>query len=149
MPAETVSEERRNRTQQIVDNLLAERQQLLVAYCRVAGLEPYSLDKPVLTRLREFSQVLVDYVATVHFELYTRIDEGRERRASVIQVAEKVYPRVAEATDVAVDFNDKYELVNQEKLTQSLSEDLSRLGQVLAERFELEDQLFSALLQRR
>ena len=149
MPLETMVEERRSRTSDTINKLLAERQQLLVSFCRVAGLEPYTLDKSLLTLLREFCQVLVDYVATVHFELYTRIDEGTERRAGVAAVAEQVYPRIAETTEMAVDFNDKYEVVNQEKLAQSLSEDLSRLGQAFASRFELEDRLFTALVERR
>ena len=149
MPLETMVEERRSRTSDTINKLLAERQQLLVSFCRVAGLEPYTLDKSLLTLLREFCQVLVDYVATVHFELYTRIDEGTERRAGVTAVAEQVYSRIAETTEMAVDFNDKYEVVNQEKLAQSLSEDLSSLGQVFASRFELEDRLFTALLERR
>jgi regulator of sigma D len=141
--------ERRGRTREVIGNLIAERQALLVAYCEVAGLEPYHPDKPVRALLQRFCQLLVDYVAMIHFELYNRIAEGTERRGRVLQVAAQVYPRLAATTDSAIEFNDRYEVLTPEKLSRWLPEDLSELGQTLAARFELEDRLFESLLARR
>ena len=140
--------ERRSRTRDIVNDLVSERQQLLVAFCRVSGLEPHGHDRSIGTHLREFCQVLVDYAAAVHFELYARVAEGKERRAEVLKIARESYPRVAEITQRAVDFNDKYDRISDDTPTASLQADLSRLGEELAMRFELEDQLFRALLAR-
>ena len=140
--------ERRGHTRDLVQRLLAERQDLLVAFCEVAGLEPYHPDKPVRSLLRKFCQLLVDYVAVVHFELCTRIADGGERRAGVRAVAEEVFPRLSAITDEVVEFNDRYEVLTPEKLAGGLSEDLSRVGETLAVRFELEDRLFAALLAR-
>ena len=53
----------------MVDSLLAERQEMLTMFCRVAGLEPYSPGKPVVDLLQESCQVLMDYTAFGHFEV--------------------------------------------------------------------------------
>ena len=98
--------------------------------------------------LRKFCQLLVDYVAVVHFELCTRIADGGERRAGVRAAAEEVFPRLSAITEEVVEFNDRYEVLTPEKLAGGLSEDLSRVGETLAVRFELEDRLFAALLAR-
>jgi regulator of sigma D len=139
--------ERRIGTRQMVKNLLAERQEMLVAYCRLAGLEPYTQDKPVGPQLEEFCQLLMDYTAFAHFELYRRIAEGNERRRRVGQVASHVYQEIASVTERAVWFNDKYDASRHALNLKSLPDDLSDLGERLAVRLELEDQLAETLLQ--
>lgn len=141
--------ERRGRTREIINDLVNERQQLLVAFCRVAGLQPHGQDRSLGAQLKEFCQVLVDYAAAVHFELYARVAEGKERRAEVLRIAKESYPRIAEITQRAVDFNDKYDHADDDPVNTALEADLSRLGEELAVRFELEDQLFRALLARK
>ncbi|MDJ0863703.1 MAG: Rsd/AlgQ family anti-sigma factor [Gammaproteobacteria bacterium] len=141
--------ERRGRTREIINDLVNERQQLLVAFCRVAGLQPHGQDGTLGAHLKEFCQVLVDYAAAVHFELYARVAEGKERRAEVLRIAKESYPRIAEITQRAVDFNDKYDRSEDDPASGALEADLSRLGEELAVRFELEDQLFRALLTRK
>jgi regulator of sigma D len=131
----------------MVKKLLAERQEMLVAYCRLAGLEPYTPDKPVKRRLAELCQLLMDYTAFGHFELYRRISEGEERRKRVLEVAREVYPKITDITDATVEFNDKYDTSNHPLKLEALPEDLSQLGERLAERMELEDRLVAALLQ--
>lgn len=138
--------ERRVQTRSMVDRWLAERQDMLVMYCKLAGLEPYTPDKPVKDLLRNFCQVLVDYMAFGHFEIYDRITDGSERRGEVLRVAEQVYSRVAEVTEVAVAFNDKYDTSSHEQQMNHLTDDLSSLGEELASRIEKEDLLVTALL---
>jgi regulator of sigma D len=147
-PEEQRQPERRGRTQEIINTLLGERRQLLVAFCQVAGLEPRKPNKPVRTLIREFCQVLMDYAAAVHFELYTRVAEGKERRGQVLKIAKESYPTIAAITQRAVDFNDKYDKAPGDPPDEAMQDDLSRLGEDLALRFELEDQLFKALLER-
>ena len=89
---------------------------------------------------------MIDYISLGHFGIYQRIIDGRERRRKVIEVAEIIYPRIAEATSVAVDFNDKYEYLSGEPLRLNLAVDLSLLGEELARRIELEDQLISTMM---
>ncbi|PLY17111.1 MAG: Rsd/AlgQ family anti-sigma factor [Sedimenticola sp.] len=144
----TVSEtvERRTRTQDMVDKWMAERQQMLVLFCRLAGLEPYTPDKPVKEQLKDFCEVLVDYTAFGHFEVYDRISRGEERRSDVLQVAEEVYPKVAEVADVVIAFNDKYDSSDHNQPLDQLHQDLSTLGENLALRIEMEDRIVSSLI---
>ncbi len=138
--------ERRGRTRETVEKLLSERQEMLVLFCNVAGLEPYTDTHSVSESLQRFCQVLVDYMAFAHFEIYDRLARGAERRANILATAEKVYPRIAALTELAVDFNDKYDDTSPNADLGELGDDLSRLGEVLAERVELEDRLIASML---
>lgn len=144
-PQET---DRREHTHQLVNKLLYERQEMLAMFCRVAGLEPFTDTKPSVDVLQEFCQVLVDYSAFSHFEIYERIVAGRERRTRVVEIAREVYPRIAEASEVAVEFNDKYDASDHRLDLHELDSDLCRLGEELAVRIEMEDRIIQALTSR-
>jgi regulator of sigma D len=138
--------ERRKGTQEMINKLLAERREVLVLFCRVAGLEPYTRTESLDNLLQSFCQVLVDYTAFGHFEVFGRISDGSERRVQVISTAEEIYPAFVEATESAVDFNDKYDLSDHELVFDNLAEDLSALGETLATRIDLEDKLVASML---
>ncbi len=140
--------DRRSGTRSLIDNMLSERQRMLVLFERLAGVAPYADEMPNDQLLREFSQILVDYIASGHFGLYERISEGKERRRGVVQLAEELYPRIANTTQVAVEFNDVYEKMNGESIGGELNSLLSKLGEELAVRIELEDQLITEMLGR-
>lgn len=141
-------EERRQASQDLVAKLVTERAEMLATFCRLAGIEPYTADKPVQQLLQEFCQILVDYVAAGHFALYERIVAGKERRQELSALAAEVYPRIAKSTDMALDFNDKYDCEDHCTALDSLSADLSQLGEELAARIELEDRLLAAMNRR-
>jgi len=145
---EVKTDERRTNTQNLIDKLLKERQEMLVLFCQVAGLEPYHRSASLDSLLQTFCQVLIDYTAFGHFEVFGRISDGNERRSGVIRVAEEIYPDFVLASEAAVAFNDKYDLSDHALSYDHLPEDLSRLGEELAVRIELEDQLVSAMLAR-
>lgn len=143
--------ERRTRLTETIDSLVQLRQNVVVAYCKLAGvssfdardLEEHAVDPDAL---RRFCQIMVDYTAMGHFEVYQRIIEGKERRRAVQAVAAEVYPAIAETTDFLVDFNDKYDgFDGTGDSVDQLADDLSRLGEVIAVRGEFEDQLLEAL----
>lgn len=138
--------ERRTNTQSIASKLMAERQEMLVHYCKLAGLEPFSKDSSVDEELRKFCEALVDYLAFVHFEIYDRIGTGQERRTAVIDIAEKIYPLIKDLTTTAVEFNDKYDESDHQIVLNHLSDDLSGLGEELASCMEQEDRLLAALV---
>jgi len=142
------TDERRTTTRELIDKLLAERREMLVLFCQVAGLEPYHRSESLNQILQSFCQVLIDYTAFGHFEVFGRISDGNERRGAVIQVAEKIYPDFVLASEAAVAFNDKYDLSDHALVLDHLSDDLSRLGEELAVRIELEDQLLACMLAR-
>jgi len=137
---------------------------MLTQYWKVAGLSPYDdadssgnrTNLDIVIDLRQFCEVLVDYIAAGHFVLYERIASGQERRRSVAQLAQSLYPKIAALTETVVRFNDKYDrLVQQdsskldEQSLSTLDSDLSTLGETLAVRIELEDQLIAKLMEGR
>ncbi len=130
----------------LIDKLQDERQQMLVMFCKLAGLEPFEHDKPVNAELTEFSQILVDYVSVGHFEAYEQILNAESpNHQIVINLAEEVYPSILKTTDAALAFNDKYDPENRPASLDELSGDLSSLIAEVATRIDLEDQLINAL----
>jgi regulator of sigma D len=140
--------DRRSGTRTLIDKMLGERQRMLVLFERLAGVEPYADEMPNNDLLQEFSQILVDYIASGHFGLYERIAEGKERRRAIVNLADRLYPRIANTTQVAIEFNDVYEKSDGKSIGGNLSNMLSKLGEELAVRIELEDQLISEMLGR-
>jgi regulator of sigma D len=148
MQTGTGGAERRVENRSIKDKLTSERADVLVAFCRLAGVDPY--DDPdnqpeFEERLQSFCQILVDYLAAGHFGLYQRIIEGKERRKEISELAEKLYQGIAETTEHALDFNDKYDSAHHHDINNDFNNDLSALGESLATRIELEDNILSAL----
>ena len=134
--------ERRSKMEQTINGLLTERQEVLVAMCDLAEFESKDVDVGlILENLKAFSQTLVDYTALGHFEIYERIIEGKERRGNIKLVADRVYPLISGTTQLFVDFNDKYEGVDEPESLTNLYSDLSSIGEAMAERIESEDML--------
>jgi regulator of sigma D len=149
-PSPARAPERRTGSQDLVKKLVAERTEMLALYCRLAGLDPYGNSKGARGKqaqelLQKFCQVLVDYIAAGHFSLYERIINGTERRQPIAVLAEKLYPRIAASTEAALDFNDKYDCGDHCEIGPAFSDDLSRLGEELAARIEIEDKLIGQL----
>ncbi len=142
--AERISAEENRRTRQThtISSLLEERQQVLVSMCELAELESSEVPaETVIHNLRNFNQQLVDYTAMGHFEIYERIIDGKERRGNIKMVADRVYPSISETTQLFVDFNDKYEGADEADSILDLYQDLSSIGEAMAERIESEDML--------
>ncbi|MCK5361515.1 MAG: Rsd/AlgQ family anti-sigma factor [Gammaproteobacteria bacterium] len=138
--------DRRSGTRSLIDKMLGQRQKMLVLFERCAGVEPYADERPNDELLQEFSQILVDYIASGHFGLYERISKGKERRRGIVKLAEELYPRIADTTQVAIEFNDIYERSNGEDSNGKMMKMLSKLGEELAVRIDLEDQLITEML---
>jgi regulator of sigma D len=142
--------DRRARTRKEIKQLIAERNNVLSQYYNLAShadQNPES-NEETLELLQEFCQDLVDYLATGHFEIYRRIEEKEERRSEIVQLADQVFNRISETTAVAVAFNDLYDTsdnFNPDVLNQ-LPEQLSKLGEQLAIRIDLEDRFINTLL---
>jgi len=143
--------DRRARTRREIKQLITERNEVLALYCSLAGCDGSKIttaENIDNESLQEFCQLLIDYIATGHFELYSRISEGKERRNEIIKLANAIYPRIEKTTSLAVEFNDAYDSGKQftTELKSKLPERLSILGEELATRIELEDQLINTLL---
>lgn len=142
-----VIEERRAVSHRMIRELVSVRDHVLSLYSQLAALQPFSDAKAATELLERFCQGLIDYTADTHFRLYRYIDEKRERRKPVLEAANRIYPAILETTDTILRFNDRYDFgKGRESIRLDLLEaDLSELGERLADRIELEDQVISAL----
>lgn len=143
--------DRRERLRNTIESLIKLRQDVAKSYARLAGVtsieqrdnESFKVDHD---HLRRFCQMMVDYTAMGHFEVYQRIIDGNERRQAVRDAAADTYPAIAETTDYLIDFNDKFDDFDASaEEIDLLTSDLSRLGEILVIRGKLEDQILVAL----
>lgn len=134
--------DRRERQSHTIQELLIERQEVLVAMCGLAELESQEANfSSTIESLKKFSQALVDYSALGHFEIYERIIDGKERRGNVKKIASIVYPVISKTTVQFVEFNDKYDGADDQESLANLYKDLSAIGEAMADRVDSEDQL--------
>ena len=87
-------------------------------------------------------------MATGHFEIYRRIEDGNERRDEITTLANEILPRINDTTQVAIAFNDLFDNTsdNNGEILKQLPASLEKLGKELATRIDLEDQFIDALL---
>ena len=140
-------QDRRRGSRDAIGRMVKERTEVLALYSRLAGLDPFAGNRQRASAQKlvtRFCELLVDYVAAGHFSLYERIVNGTERRRGLAELAQELYPRIADTTSVVLDFNDKYE-GDPCEIGPSFKSDLSRLGEELALRIELEDKLIARL----
>jgi regulator of sigma D len=100
--------DRRRRSREKLDALVSSRTTTLALLTKLAGKQPFTPDHSMEKALREFCEALIDYTASAHFQLYRYLADNRERRQSVISLADELYPRIVETTDQILRFNDKY-----------------------------------------
>ncbi|MEZ5584597.1 MAG: Rsd/AlgQ family anti-sigma factor [Candidatus Competibacteraceae bacterium] len=132
----------------LINKLLQERQAVLVLFNRLAAMQATPPRNGRQPALQKFCELLVDYVALGHFEVYQCLEDqaGHSRHCQrVKRLAREFYPLIAETTEAAIAFNDLY--ASTERQPDTLYADLSRLGEHLATRIELEDRLINAVEQ--
>ena len=141
--------ERRAQSHREIGSIVESRTGTLALLSELASRQPFKPTHDTQRLLQNFCESLIDYTASAHFQLYRYIDENKERRVQVMELAEKIYPRISETTQSFLAFNDKYDCEDHCTNLESLANDLSKLGEELADRIELEDQLISVLSSRR
>ncbi|WP_166269601.1 sigma D regulator [Marinobacter caseinilyticus] len=132
----------------LIDRWLKSRQQLIVHYCELSGIEEASRTGPgVQEKFEQLCEGLLDYVSAGHFEIYEQlIREAKEFDDGGLELAAKIYPRIEQTTGVALNFNDRLDggsLASGDLAV--LFDELSKLGENLETRFELEDFLIEHL----
>ena len=149
MPSQAPNE-RRARTRKEIKQLIEERNSVLSQYYNLARIseDPETDLHNTADILEEFCQELVDYMATGHFEIYRRIEDGNERRDEIVKLAEKIMPRINDTTQVAIAFNDLYDDTSNldDDAFDQLPNYLAKLGEELATRIDLEDKFINTLL---
>lgn len=134
----------------VIAKLLTERQQILVLLSRLGELKAAGVSElaTVQARLQQFCQLLVDYLALGHFEVYPALEEqadDSERGRGVKRLAKALYPCLAVTTKAALAFNDRYDCQDHCEIHPDFWEELSQLGEIFATRIELEDRLCQAV----
>jgi len=134
----------------LVTKLLTARQESLVLYHKLAALKSFARVEPVQQHLlQRFQQALVDYLALGPFEVFQALEEqpadSHYQRAR--ELGRQLYARIARTTQAALAFHDRYGGDLSQRELARLSEDLSRLGEHLAVRIELEDRIVAAVRQ--
>lgn len=131
----------------LVRKLLAARQQSLILYNKLAAMKPFVLVEPVQHLLRRFRQSLVDYLALGPFEVYQALEDqpADSPYGSARDLARQLYVPIACTTQAALVFHDRYDGAPSAADLAELGNDLSHLGENLAERIELEDRIIAAM----
>jgi len=134
-----------------LDNWLDERQAVLVQYFQLAGLPPYEKSEnngklPSVDAVHSFCESLVDYISAGHFELYDKIIEQAGSQAEkAAELADKIYPMINRTTEIALDFNDHFAELSTDDDWSHFDTELSKLGEAVEIRLELEDKLLQLL----
>lgn len=141
------AKERWGGVSKLIDRWLKERQDLIVQYCSLSGMSAINDVEVIRKRLGFLCEILVDYVSAGHFEVYEQlIREAREYDDGGLELASKIYPRITASTEHALAFNDRFDSGDMSEAgRKALYSKLSELGEVLEERFSLEDLLIESL----
>lgn len=128
-----------------IENWLKARKNLLVSYCSLSEIREFSNECPQQgMQLQTFCEQLIDYTSEGHFEIFEQLlNEGYLfSDAKGLAIGEELLTTIHSHTEAVIDFNDKY--LATDDLT-TLAPDLSVLGEVLAQRLEVEDQMVDIL----
>ncbi len=128
---ETVNAERL--LEHAVAELLEERKQLLALFCELAGVEP-AAESAGMQQLQRFCQLLIDYASLWQFEIHDLLLRTQDNHAAARAMLEKYQPLILQASDAALEFNDRYDASDHLLDLSEVEAHLSRLGEVLATR---------------
>lgn len=138
------AQERWGGVHELIDRWLRERQELVTLLVNLQkGVEPGPAG---VEALRSFCQVMLDYVSAWHFGVHEQLlIEAREfNNQRGLEIADQMQARITAITTEVVAFNDRCP-TGRCASDPDLGEELQQLGQLLCERFELEDCLIEVL----
>ncbi len=143
---DTIVKERRVQSRNVVESLVDSRTETLAQYKEVMSYQPFEMNETLQEVLEDFCESMVDYSAKAHFNLYNYLEENKERRQSVLKIADSVYPELVDNTQKILDFHDQYNSDVSALDCDKLETCLNSVGELLADRISLEDDVISALL---
>ena len=139
------AQERWGGVSEIIDAWLSERQSLISAF---VALPSSTIGDELNSRLDLFCDLLMDYLSSGHFEVYEQLLlEGKAFADGSAEAGEKILPQIQPSTDIALDFNDDFQSFEAPSVAdiRDFSTRLSKLGEALEERFDLEDKMIAVL----
>lgn len=135
----------------LVDRWLSKRQRLIVRYYNVLSSKPLNSKKNELAEsMSIFCESLMNYCSVSHFQVYERLLASAQHvDTDSLDFAKQTLLKLEEITSDLVDFNDQYgSECSLDKLMQ-LGHSLSKVGELLEDRFVLEDKLIATLYTRK
>lgn len=136
-------------TSDVIDHWLMSRQQLLIDYCKLAGLPPFENNVrqlPTSSQLQLFCQQVVDYISAGHFKIYDKVmDKWKITGYSPTDDISRLYANITKTTDPILNFTDRYCAINDNDTLADLDQELSGIGELMELRFELEDNLIELI----
>lgn len=140
------AQERWGGVHEIIDRWLKQRQHLIETWIVLRDRGEYTpTDTP---KIQHLCELLVDYVSVGHFNVYEQLAlEAEEfKDDSALKLLNELMPEIDESTEVALEFNDKYDTKEHcNAQLEALPFSMQPLSVVMAERFQLEDRLIKEL----
>lgn len=133
---------------EIIDYWLNFRQDLIVVYSKIAGLTGDNKNSlPTEEQFNLFCETLVDYISAGHFRIYNMIKTKWESTGFLTNTEiDSLYLGIVETTGPLLSFNDKYtHFVIAENNFSLFDKNISRVGEIMAIRFEKEDLLIQVI----
>ena len=133
----------------VIDHWLSTRQDLLVEFCKLAGLPPFDSSTPSLptfSSIQSFTQHLIDYISEGHFKIYNMVMAKWDATGFSPTVdMSQIYANITKTTDPILNFTDKYSKEDEALLLTDFDKDFSKIGEIIEMRFELEDGLIELI----
>lgn len=128
------------------------RQDLIVEYAKITSMADASKTRqrslPSEQELSDFFASLVDYISAGHFKIYNMIlDKWNEAGIQPTRLTDALYYRIVSTTNPLLEINDKYvDSIVDEDNCQEFVRDLSIIGELMEQRFELEDRIIQQIV---
>jgi regulator of sigma D len=125
-------------------SLLKARNNTLSSYKHLMSFQPF-VETPLLREdLEEFCEHLVDYSGKIHFSFLSNIEQISSDEITLL--ADEVTQVLVDNTQGLLDFQDSYNTDVQKTDIAHLTDKLSQVGELIANRISLEDQLINTIL---
>jgi regulator of sigma D len=137
------AQERWGGVHQLIDRWLRARHELVLVFVKLH--DGAGAGQATKRDVKEFCQILMDYLSAGHFEVYEQLNSEAKAFGDSrgLELAQRIYPRLQEITEAVLEFNDRCD--RGDCNGPELACELTRLGQCLHERFDLEDCLIEVL----
>ncbi|MFK5985444.1 MAG: Rsd/AlgQ family anti-sigma factor [Pseudomonadota bacterium] len=127
-------------------SLLKSRDNTLSLYKQVMSYQPFA-ENPLLREvLEDLCEQLVDYSGKVHFALLNNIEGNFAEKPEILDIANNISRLLVENTQKILDFQDAYNGDVETTDIEQLTNKLSQVGEIIANRITLEDKLIDAIL---
>ena len=119
------------------------RQELIIQFNTLCQLRPFLSGKDTSYlegSLITFCQLLLDYMSMGHFQMFEKLLANIENTTTTADIQKAKFEALKDTTLSALTFSDNY---SSKFKIERLERDLSQLGEELALRFDLEDDLIN------